>query len=186
MAKELLKTPVGEVRWCKLVGPARTNKFDPEKRPSWTCDFLLDASSKEAMAWLQQMDDKFLELHPTGRAHNHGFPWKEGTGDDAGKVIVKFKLPEFARKDGTTSEPPTLFDAAKKPWPAGKEIGNGSRMVIGFDIYAWKGSAGNGMTFQPKAGQVIELVEYVGAKSPEELFDVVPSGYKADESMSWD
>jgi hypothetical protein len=183
MAKELLKTPIGEVRWCKLVGPARTNKFDPEKRPSWTTDFLLDATSKETMAWLQELEDKFQELHPAGRAHNHGFPWKEGTGDDAGKVIVKFKLPEFTRKDGTTSEPPNLFDSARKPWPAGKEIGNGSKLIIGFDIYAWKGSAGNGMTFQPRAAQVIELVEYVGAKSPEEMFDVVPGGFQAADEV---
>jgi hypothetical protein len=183
MAKELLKTPLGEVRWCKLVGPARTNRFDPEKRPSWTCDFLLDATSKETMAWLQAMEDKFQELHPAGRAHNHGFPWKQGTGDDDGKVIVKFKLPEFTRKDGTTSEPPTLFDAAKKPWPTGTEIGNGSKMIIGFDIYAWKGSAGNGMTFQPRAAQVVELVEYQGKPDAEELFDVVPGGYQAVDEV---
>jgi hypothetical protein len=183
MAKELLKTPVGEVRWCKLVGPARTNKFAPEKRPSWTTDFLLHGTSKETMAWLQMLEDKFQELHPTGRAHSHGFPWRQGTDDDAGKVIIKFKLPEFIRKDGTTSEPPTLFDAAKKPWPAGKEIGNGSRMVIGFDIYAWKGSAGNGMTFQPRAAQVIELVEYVGKPDAEELFDVVPGGFQAADDI---
>jgi hypothetical protein len=183
MARELLKTPVGEVRWCKLTGPARPNKFDPTKRPTWSCDLLLDGKDKNVRSWLQSMEDKFQEVHPDGRPNAYAFPWKEGSGDDADKVIVKFKLPEFVRKDGSTSEAPTLFDSAKKPWPAGTEIGNGSKMIVGFDIYAWKAPSGVGMSFQPRAAQVVELVEYVGAKSAEDMFDVVPGGFQAADDM---
>jgi hypothetical protein len=176
MASELIKTPLAEVRWCKLLGPARDNKFDPTKRPSWTIDLLLDNTDKTHVAWLQEMEDKYAEFHGDARASIYAFPWKAGSGEDDGKTIVKFKLPEFTRKDGTTSEGPTIFDSAKKPWDQKTEIGNGSKMVIGFDIYAWKTSTGCGMTFQPRAAQVVELVEFAGKADPEALFDVVPGG----------
>jgi hypothetical protein len=176
MAKELLKTPIAEVRWCKIVGPARDNKFDPSKPPSWSVDLLLDMSNKDHVVWLQQMEDKYKEVHGDLRASSKAYPWTNGTGDDAGKAIVKFKLPQFTRKDGTKSEGPTIFDAAKNPWDARREIGNGSKLCIAFDIYGWSSPSGCGMTFQPRAVQVVELVEYERI-NPEDQFGVVPGGF---------
>jgi urease beta subunit len=56
-------------------------------------------------------------------------------------------------------------------------------MIVGFDIYAWKAPSGVGMSFQPRAAQVVELVEYVGAKSAEDVFDVVPGGFQASDDI---
>lgn len=176
MAKELLKTPIAEVRWCKLVGPARDNKFDPSKPPSWSTDMVLDNSDRTHMAWLQEMEDQYKLVHGEQRASSKAFPWAEGKDDDKGKTIVKFKLPEFTRKDGTKSEGPTIFDSAKNPWDPTKEIGNGSKICIAFDIYGWSSPSGCGMTFQPKFAQVVELVEFSRA-NPEAMFDVVPGGF---------
>lgn len=182
MARELLKTPLVEVRWCKLLGPARPNKFDPSKRPTWSVDALLDNSNSGHVTWLQEMEDKYAEVHGDARKAARCFPWFLGEGDDKGRTIVKFKLPEFERKDGTTSEGPTIFDSAKAPWDQRREIGNGSKLIIAFDIYGWKAPTGCGMTFQPRAAQVVELVEYQGRVNPEAAFDVVPGGFQ-DDSM---
>jgi hypothetical protein len=175
MAKELLKTPLAEVRWCKLVGNARPNTFDPSKPDSWSTDLLLDNANKDHAGWLLQMEGLYATHHGDAKMSNNAFPWKDGTGEDAGKTIVKFKLPEFTRRDGTKSEGPTLFDAAKNPWDPKKEIGNGSKLILAFDIYAWKSPTGHGLSFQPRFAQVVEWIEYVGKAEAD--FDVVPGGF---------
>jgi hypothetical protein len=179
MAKELLKTPLATVRWCKLVGPARPNTFDPSKPDSWSTDLILDNKDKSHMAWLMEMEAQYAAIHGEARMASHAFPWSEGKKDseDDGKTIVKFKVPEFTRKDGTKSEGPTLFDAAKNPWDHKKMVGNGSKLIIAFDIYGWKSPSGCGMTFQPRFAQVVELVEYVDKGNPDELFGIVPGGF---------
>ena len=42
----------------------------------------------------------------------------------------------------------------------GAAIGNGSKVIVAFDIYDWDGENGCGMTFQPRAVQVVEFVPY--------------------------
>jgi hypothetical protein len=180
MARDILKTPLAEVRWCKLVGPARPNKFDTSKPDSWSTDLVLDSQDKDHMAWLMEMEAQYAAIHGEARMSSKAYPWSEGAGDDAGKIIVKFKLPEFTRKDGTKSEGPTLFDAARNPWDHNKLIGNGSKLIIAFDIYGWKSPSGCGLTFQPRFAQVVELVEYVEKASAEQLFGIVPGGYQPE------
>jgi hypothetical protein len=72
---------------------------------------------------------------------------------------VRFKVPQFQRRDGSLSEGPRIVDAKKQPWD-GAAIGNGSKVVVAFDIYDWDGENGCGMTFQPRAIQVVEFVPY--------------------------
>lgn len=50
-----------------------------------------------------------------------------------------------------------IVDAKKQPWD-GAAIGNGSKVVVAFDIYDWDGENGCGMTFQLRAVQVVEFV----------------------------
>ena len=47
------------------------------------------------------------------------------------------------------SEGPVVFDSNNNPWNPQKMIGNGSKIIVAFDIYAWKGNTGAGMTFNP-------------------------------------
>lgn len=73
--------------------------------------------------------------------------------------MVRFKVPQFLRRDGSLSEGPRIVDAKKQPWD-GAAIGNGSRVVVAFDIDDWDGENGCGMTFQPRAVLVVEFVPY--------------------------
>jgi hypothetical protein len=178
MARDIFKTPLATVRWCKLTGAARPNTFDPSKPDSWSTDLILDNQDKAHMAWLTEMEDQYKAIHGDARMAATAFPWSEGKKEeDKGKTIVKFKLPQFERRDGTKSEGPTLFDAAKNPWDQTKLIGNGSKLIIAFDIYGWKSPSGCGMSFQPKFAQVVEYIEYVDKANPDELFGVVPGGF---------
>ena len=66
MAKELYVTPLAEVRWCKLVGNARPNTFDPSKPNQWTAELVLDNANKTHSAWLVEMEDQHAPLARAG------------------------------------------------------------------------------------------------------------------------
>jgi len=157
MATELLRTPIIEVRWCTLLGNARSNKFDPTKNPTWQVEGLLRSNIPEEVALAEELEGKFEEIHPGEKKHTHWLPIKPDEKDPSIQLI-RFKLPEFTFKDGNKSEGPVVYDAQGNHWPAEKLIGNGSKMRIGFDIYGWKAPAGCGLTFQPKGAQVFEWV----------------------------
>ena len=155
MATELLRTPVLEVRWCQLLGDARDNKFDPTKPPTWQIKAVAPSSNAEAVSCVEALEGKFEELHPGEKKHTHWLPIKPDKEDPTIQLIT-FKLSQFTYKDGNKSEGPVVYDAQGNHWPADKQIGNGSKMRIGFDIYAWKAPTGCGLTFQPRAAQVVE------------------------------
>lgn len=182
MTKELIKTPLGEVRWCKLLGEAREN-YD-KNGFEWTAEMLLDGQDKNVIEFTMMMEQKFHELHGTQAKKNtywfNCLPDKE----DSSKLVLKFKLPCFVQKDGSKSEGPIVMDSRRAPWPTNTEIGNGSKVIIAFSIYPWSNKAGAGMTLQPIKMQVVDLVEYSGGSSfpkDEEVFEVIPTGYSVSE-----
>lgn len=180
---ELLKTPLAEVRWCKLVGPARENKFDPSKPPAWTVEIVLDNDNKTHMAWVEEMEGKYEELHgPDLKKNANWLPIGPDKEEPRKRTVVKFKVPQFTRKDGTTSEGPTLFDSKRNPWPDNQMIGNGSKLIIAFDIYAWKSPSGGGMTFQPRMAQVVDLIPYEAKEqaTSTNVFEEVAGGYEVE------
>ena len=59
--------PCVEVQWCKLLGDARINKFEPSKPPTWEIEILLDIDNPEHMAWCEEIEGKFEELLPGKR-----------------------------------------------------------------------------------------------------------------------
>ena len=73
--------------------------------------------------------------------------------------MLRFKVPQVLRRDGSLSEGPRIVDAKKQPW-SGAAIGNGSKLIVAFDIYDWDGENGCGMTFQPRAIQVVDYIPY--------------------------
>ena len=97
--------------------------------------------------------------------------------------MVRFKVPQFKRRDGSLSEGPRIVDARKQPWD-GAAIGNGSNVIVAFDIYAWDGENGCGMTFQPRAIQVVEFVPYEQI-DPTDEFEELDGYSAATGSSSW-
>jgi hypothetical protein len=158
MAKDIFRTPLAKVRWAHVIEPRY--QLDKSKPKAWTCDLLLPNGDEKAQSFLLAMEDQFMALHGSRkRRAEKGFPWKPDKEHPDQFTVVRFKVPQFQRRDGSLSEGPRIVDAKKQPWD-GAAIGNGSKVVIAFDIYDWDGENGCGMTFQPRAVQVVEFVPY--------------------------
>ena len=82
---ELFSTPIAEVRWCKMLGEAEENKFEPTKDPTWSCKLILDPKDTEHMAWMQAAEQHFVEEHGDN-AKRHTYWLSIGVDkDDKGK-----------------------------------------------------------------------------------------------------
>ena len=168
-------TPLAPVKWCKLIGPPVPG-FNKTKL-EWSVCMVFSLDNKEHSDFLDSLETIYREEHgKSARKHQHYLPVKPDK-DNAGQAIVTFKIQQFTRRDGTTSEPPTIIDSNRNAW-GNKLIGNGSKMKLQFDVYAWTGEAGCGITLQPLVGMVVDLVEYVEKeRGSVEDFDPVPGGY---------
>ena len=182
---QLLFTPLAECRWCKLLGEARENRWDTSKRPQWTVELVLKNTDKNHIAWIEEMEGKFTELHgDSAKKSTNWIPVRPDKEKPRELSVASFKLNEWERKDGSKSEGPVLFDSNNNPWDPKKAIGNGSKIVIAFDIYAWKGSTGAGMTFQPRQVQVVEYLAYEADKTPAvSAFTPVPGGFVDSDNV---
>lgn len=180
MAKETFKTPIGTARWAHLIQPRA--QFDKTKPPAWSVELLLPATDKNTISFLSAMEDQLTALHGSKKKRSqYAFPFGEDK-EDPTMMVVKFKIPQFTKKDGTLSDGPRVVDAKKQPWN-GEAIGNGSKIIVAFNVYSWESDTGCGMTFQPRAVQVVELVEYV-AKDPAADFEEVEGGYSVSGSAA--
>ena len=178
MAKELLVTPVAELRWCNMIEPR--HQFDKSKPLAWTCDMLLLNNNPEHQKFLLELEDQFTALHGSRkRRAEKGFPWKPDKEKPESITVLKFKSQQFQRKDGSFADGPKIIDARKHPWD-GSAIGNGSTGRIAFTIYDWEGETGCGITLQPQALQVIEFEPYE-AKDPTDAFGEV-EGYSVSSA----
>jgi len=175
---ETFMSPVAEVRWCKLMDPVAA--YDPNKK-EYTIDMVLDFNNEEHKAFIEKIEQHYLDEHgKNAKRSQHAINLKADKENDA-LSILKFKLPAFMDKKGNYTPGPTIMDAAKNPW-GGAEIGNGSKMKIQYSIYAWGGSGGAGITFQPHVCQVIDFNEYTSQpKGDPSAFDPIPGGFVASE-----
>lgn len=176
MPKEHFKTPAAPVRWCKLLAPQR--QYDPDKPLAWSCDMLLDSKNPEHMAWLTQMEDQYQEHHGKAKKSIYAFPWSTDK-ENPEITVVRFKRTQFTQRDGALSAGPVIMDAKQRPWKMTEEIGNGSTLIIAFDIYSWSGTAGNGISFQPVAAMVVDLIPYERL-DPANLLPPVEGGYEQE------
>lgn len=89
-------------------------------------------------------------------------PWADDVDDNGkktGKVVFKFRV---KAKTGDWDRKPKLFDT-KGGRVSDVSVGGGTTMKVSFDLYTWNvASLGAGVTLQPVAVQLIDLVEYQG------------------------
>ena len=105
MAKDLFRTPLAPVRWAHLITPR--HQLDRSKPLAWTCDLLLPNADEKAQAFLLAMEDQFIALHGSRkRRAEKGFPWKADKDKPSELTVVRFKIPQFQRRDGSLSEGP--------------------------------------------------------------------------------
>lgn len=112
-------------------------------------------------------------------------PFTADVDDDdkeTGLTRFRFKVRhQMKTKSGDVwDRKPRFFDAQGHPMPDGILLGTGTKAQISFQWYHWKsGSLGAGVTMQPVAVMVHELVEYGGrSQDPGAYgFDTDDEGY---------
>jgi len=155
--KEMKRTPVVEVRWCKLLGEAR-DAYDADKPKEWSIEIVLDNSNPEHQAWMQEVEDQFAELHGDAKKSAHWCPIKPDKEEPRKRMSCRMKLKQFEIRGGGFSEGPTVFDKDGNYWDHSKLIGNGSTMRLSYTIYAWGANSktGAGLSLEVRGAQVID------------------------------
>ena len=103
MAKDIFRTPLAAVRWAHLITPR--HQLDKSKPKAWTADLLLPNGDEKAQSFLLAMEDQFIALHGSRkRRAEKGFPWKPDKEKPSEITVVRFKVPQFERRDGSLSE----------------------------------------------------------------------------------
>lgn len=104
---------------------------------------------------------------------------EDDTGERTGNVLFKVKAANKVNRNGELwDRKPRLVDASGQPTKA--NIGAGSTIRIGCEIYAWTNSSGKkGVSLQPQIVQVIDLVEPSSSVSLEEFGIEAEDGYSA-------
>ena len=89
--------------------------------------------------------------------------------EDDGIKLIRFKRNvQGKKKDGTGMydlEPPRVVDGNKKPFAS--LVGNGSLVNIAYELREWNVAGNSGVKPALNGVQVIELVEFSGAKADE-------------------
>lgn len=173
MASETFYSPKAPVRWAHLI-----NADEYEGKYSYSCELVLSPAIEPShKAFLDKLEAEFVALHGAKKSRSSkGTPWRPDK-EDASKVVVRFKANRFENEDGSHSKGPRIVDAKKQPWD-GREIGNGSELIVGFTCYPWNRSEGCGITLQPKACQVVTFVPR------EDPGDAVADGFEEQDGYT--
>jgi hypothetical protein len=158
MATKTLTTPAGIARFPSL------NRPDTKFSEVGVYKVNLELSAEDAEPFLKQVEAIFSEFLALKKAELkkdklklHAAPWE----DNDGLVQLKMKVPAvFKGKDGEpVSRQPKLFNASGEVIT--DNIGGGSKIKVAVVPYTWyTASLGAGITLQPKAVQVLELVTW--------------------------
>lgn len=159
MARKTFQSPLGTVRWCHLITPRK--QWDATKPPAFSTELLLPTAEASTQNFVKEMEAYFVEQHGAkARRSQYAFPWGFDKEQGESTTVFKFKQQQFEDKaTGVVRPGPRIVDSQCGPWD-GAIIGNGSKLVIKFQVYAWEGAAGCGLSFQPTAAQVVEFVPY--------------------------
>lgn len=97
--------------------------------------------------------------------------------NDDGEPVVKFRRKLYRKGSSEENQKPKCVDAKLNPYTG--LIGNGSKVVVQYNVYDWTNSFGSGKGVDLQGVQILELVEFVGRDGSEfeatdEGFTVVP------------
>ena len=190
MASKTITTPAGIARYPHL------NR--PDKKFSEVGEFKvnLELSSEEAEPFIKQIEALFSEFVAAKKTELkkdklklHAAPWEENDG----QTILKLRVKAVGKnKEGEEfSRAPKLFNASGNVIT--DNIGGGSKIKVAVVPYAWyTASLGAGITLQPKAVQVLDLVTWGdGGSASAYGFDVVEAPRQAaktgtdDQEIDW-
>lgn len=180
---EIFYSPCAPVRYAHLI---TAGLYDGKY--SYSIELLLTpTTTPEHQAFLDRLEAEFIAQHGAKKPRSDkGTPWKIDKSDPT-ITVVKFKSNRFENVNEITgavtySKGPRIVDAKRNAWD-GRDIGNGSEMIIGFTVYAWTRSEGCGVQLQPKACQVVKFVPYEGSESAAVEGFQEQEGYTVAESL---
>jgi len=190
MSNKTITTPVGIARYASLNKP--DTKFDEVG----VYKVNLEMSAEDAEPFLKQVESLLAEFIAAKKIELkkdklklHAAPWEENDG----QVQLKLKVKALGKdKAGETySRAPKLFNAAGEVIT--DNIGGGSKLKVAVVPYCWyTASLGAGVTLQPKAIQVLDLVTWGdGGSAAAYGFDVSEAKPESrrtgtdDEEISW-
>ena len=180
MAKELIVSPKGELRWAKVFEP--DEPVEAGKSRQWSIDLVLSGQEQSTFDFIARIEELMQTANGAGaKIDAKGWPLKNEVVDGAetGNVIFTFRRNETSQK-GSAISPPVVVDSKRNPWPADLLIGNGSKGKVAFDFYGWDSKTvrgAKGLSLWLEFVQVIELVEYVRT-APSDVF-AEEEGYEA-------
>jgi hypothetical protein len=180
-------------KFQRLTSPKGIARFPwlnkPDTKFSEVGDYKVDLvlSAKDAAPLIQRVEairDAFAKKEGAKKKAN--LPWVDevdDNGNKTGNVIVKFKVKAMT---GDWDRKPKLFDA-KGSRIVEAAVGGGSVLKVSFDAYTWNvASLGAGITLQPVAVQVLELVEFEGGGDASEFGFGEEEGYEATDELGED
>ena len=129
---------------------------------------------KKLAAAFQEHTGKKINKHATNL-------WKIGEDDNGepdGTIVFQTKVKNVNMKDGTLwDRKPQQFDSQAQPIDV--MIYGGSEIVVAAEIYAWDAGTSKGISLQPRAVQVLKLVENTATNTD---FGVVEGGFIAEKA----
>jgi hypothetical protein len=190
MATKTITTPAGIARYPSL------NRADTKFDDIGVFKVNLEMSSDDAAPFIEAIDGLFSEFLADKKRELkkeklklHAFPWEENDG----MTQLKLKVKAIGKtKEGEEySRQPKLFGADGQPLEA--NVGGGSKLKVAVVPYFWyTASLGAGITLQPKAVQVLDLVTWGdGGSASAYGFDVVEAPQPVtktgtdDQEISW-
>ena len=183
MAKELLVTPLGELKWAKVFEPEEPR--DEGKSRVWSIDLVLDNDSPDCLALMTKIEELQQTANGAGaRIDKKGWPFKDELDQNeqpTGRTVFRFKRNETSKK-GNLISPPVIVDAKRKAWPADELIGNGSKGKVAYSFYGWDSPTtrgAKGLSLWLEMVQVIDFVPYQRA-SAEDAFEE-EEGYEVED-----
>lgn len=134
----------GKLDWAKVLGNARKHTGNPkyDKGPYWSVDLTPDAKTHTLM---KQFGITKKLKEPSGEK------------DERTETFLSLKVLEN-KADGGKNQPPKIVDAANKPWPENKLLGNGTIGDVKVRVVDY--GSGSEMGVYLQAIRVLEHVAY--------------------------
>lgn len=174
MADIRLSTPLGTAVYPRLKTP--DTKFDD--LGIYKADVAIPMSEAEPL--MAQLGDIFKKHTGKAAKKAENTMWlfeTDDQGEETGNVIFKLRIKNrISKKTGELwDRRPKMFDATLKP--IDENPWGGSKMIVSFDVYGWDAGGKKGVSLQPVAVQIVELVSGSGP-------DASSFGFGATEGYS--
>ena len=156
MADIKMNTPKGTAVFPSLARP--DTKFD--ELGMYKADLSVPLQeAKDLMGKLTEVFKRHTGKAPNANENTMWYKQTDkDTGEETGNVVFKIRVKNRMTKSGQLwDRKPVLFDAALKPIQVNPW--GGTEMIVSMSVYCWNAGGKMGVSLQPQAIQIINLVE---------------------------